>query len=269
MKKVMHTDASNTAGSRNGQETALVSGAGRGIGLAISQRLCEDGYYVIRVDADQNTLADSSALLRDQGFGTTDICLDVADEQQVLSMLDTVAEHLDTLTCLVNNAAISPRDEQGGKIPVLKLPLDTWERTLAVNLTGTFLMCRTLIPFMAARGYGRIINISSLGGRTALGDLTTSAYGVSKAGLIGFTRILAREVASQGITVNVICPGRIATNMAAVADPAANADYLKRTPIGRSGTPDEVADMVAYLTGVKAGFVTGACLDINGGLWMG
>ena len=117
--------------------------------------------------------------------------------------------------------------------------------------------------------FGRVINISSLGGRTATGDLTTSAYGVSKAGLIGFTRILAREVASQGITVNVICPGRIETNMASVADPVANADYLKRTPVGRFGTPEEVADMVAYLAGTNSAFVTGACLDINGGVWMG
>lgn len=248
---------------------AVVTGAARGIGLAVCRRLAAAGHGIVAIDSDERELAQSCAQMQAEGIDVLGLPLDIGSEQDILALPDRMGDRFERVTCLVNNAAISPRDDQGLKIPVLDLPLEVWNRTLQVNLTGTFLMCKTLLPPMLQQGWGRIINMSSLGGRTAPSDLTTSVYGTSKSGVLGFTRVLAREVAARGVTVNAVCPGRIETKMASAANSESNADYLKRTLVGRFGEPEEIAEMVAYLAGPHAGFVTGAAFDINGGAWMG
>lgn len=248
---------------------ALVTGAARGIGLAVCRRLAVNGMSIAAIDSDEAQLDATCEQLRREGFDLLALSMDIGSEQAILTLPQRLGDRFNRVACLVNNAGMSPRDPAGRKIPVIDLSLEIWNRTIQVNLTAAFLLCKMFLPPMLAASHGRIINMSSLGGRTSPSDMTTAVYGTTKAGLIGFTRVLAREVGARGVTVNAICPGRIETSMATAAEPQGNAEFLKRTPVGRNGTPEEVAELVAYLAGPLAGFVTGAAFDINGGAWMG
>jgi 3-oxoacyl-[acyl-carrier protein] reductase len=169
---------------------------------------------------------------------------------------------------VVNNAGISPRIA-GRKARVEDTPLEFWERTLAVNLTGAFLVSRAAIPLMKKGRWGRIINMSSQSGRMNTG-FGSCYYATSKAGLIGFSRVLAGEVGEYGITVNCLSPGRIKTAMAATFANADDIDqqYIARTPLARVGTVDDVTAAVSFLTSDAASFITGTVIDITGGFFM-
>jgi 3-oxoacyl-[acyl-carrier protein] reductase len=192
--------------------------------------------------------------------------LDLCDEQAIRALPERLGSDFERVCVLVNNAGISPKVD--GKAPgVLAIKLEGWNAVLQVNLTAPLLMSQVCLPPMLRRGWGRIVNISSVGGKTTTG-LAAASYTASKSGLLGLTRSVAMEVSARGVTVNAVCPGRIETPMAGQAVPQINAEALKRTPVGRFGTPQEVADLVSFLASERSGFITGAALDINGGMLM-
>jgi 3-oxoacyl-[acyl-carrier protein] reductase len=179
----------------------------------------------------------------------------------VEDMCRSVAQRLGGLHMLVNNAGIIRR----GTLETM--PLQDWHDVLAVNLTGAFYCCRAAVPYMKEAKWGRIVNVSSVAGK--MGDITSApGYGPSKAGLLALTKTLARQLAPWGITVNAVAPHAIETEMSAEWTPERRAQILASIPLGRLGSPEEVAEAVAFLASPGAGFITGETLDVNGGAWM-
>jgi 3-oxoacyl-[acyl-carrier protein] reductase len=256
-----------SADSAAPRRVALITGGAQGLGRAIAERLGADGYIVVIADIDAATL---DACVRELG-ATMDVdavALDVADEQSVRSAFELVAQRHGRLDALVNSAGIIGL--ANGRRPLVEdMSLELWQRTLDVNLTGTFLACRAAIPLMKRNRWGRIVNLSSRAGRTRTG-LGHSNYAATKAGLIGFSRVLAGEVGRDGITVNCIAPSRIATAMTlSMADSAAAFERnIAETAVGRLGVPSDVAGAAAFLCSEGAGFLTGIVIDVNGGSYM-
>lgn len=250
----------------SGKPVAVVTGACRGMGLAISRQLALDGMRVWGVDVLEGALRDAFAGLQAEGLDVQPLPMDLSDEAAVAQLPQRLGDDYQRLTVLVNNAAVSPK-KGGRKLPFTELSLADWNAVMSVNLTGAFLMSRICLPPMMARRYGRIVNNSSVGGKTVIG-VAVATYNASKAGLLGLTRALAMEMGPHGVTVNAICPGRIETDMTREAVPETNAALLQRTAVGRFGTPQEIADLVSFLASPKASFITGAAMDINGGLAM-
>jgi 3-oxoacyl-[acyl-carrier protein] reductase len=245
---------------------AIVTGACRGMGLAIAAQLARDGHRVYGIDVLEEPLAAAFAGLRAEGLDVVGLPLDLRSEQAVAALPQRLGADYERIAVLVNNAAVSPK-RNGRKTAFVDLSLDDWNAVMGVNLTGAFLMSRICLPPMIRQKFGRIINNSSVGGKTVIG-VAAASYNASKAGLLGLTRALANEVAAQGVTVNAICPGRIETAMTSGAAPETNAALLQRTPVGRFGTTQEIADLVSFIASRRASFITGAAMDINGGLAM-
>lgn len=249
---------------------ALITGASQGIGRAIAERLASDGAIVIlngvRRDPLEKTAAEIASRTDDnQVFA---IAADVSDESSVAGMIGDIEARFGRLDIVINNAGISPRLD--GKRPTVEVtPLEHWSRTLAVNLTGAFLVCRAALPIMKKGGWGRIVNITSQAGRMNTG-FGSAHYSASKAGLIAFSRVLAGEVGSRGITVNCVSPSRISTAMAATISGAEDIDkaYIARTPVGRIGGVEDVVPAVAFLVSDEASFITGTIIDVTGGFFM-
>jgi 3-oxoacyl-[acyl-carrier protein] reductase len=246
-------------------KAAVVTGAARGMGLAIARQLAREGHEVHGIDVLPE-IEEAFAALAAEGLAVRAHRLDISREEEVLGLPDRMGAAHGRLAVLVNNAAVSPK-RNGRRLGFTDLTLDDWRQVMEVNLTGAFLVTRSCLPPMLRNGWGRVVNNSSVGGKTVIG-VAAATYNASKAGLLGLTRALALEVAPRGVTVNAICPGRIETAMAAGAVAETNAELLRRTPVGRFGTPQEVADLVAFLASERAGFITGAAIDINGGLAM-
>ncbi len=243
---------------------ALITGGGRGIGAAVANALAPGHRIVV---TDRSGAAEETAhALHARGHEAVALRLDVSDEQAVLKLPDRLGDWWNDLAVLVNNAGISPKTE-GSRRQIIDMPAHEWRQVLDVNLTGAFLMTRACIPAMQARGHGRIVMIASQAART-YSRIAPAHYAASKAGLIGFARILAGELGPNGITVNCVAPGRIETAMSAEASPEQNASALAAIPMGRLGTPDDVATMVAYLASDAASFITGAIIDVGGGSFM-
>jgi len=247
---------------------ALVTGANQGIGWAIAQRLAADGMTVVVNGKRPDAVAEAARKLTAEGGHAVGIAADVAQEQAVAGLFDEIRNRLGGLDVVVNNAGIALRTA-GRKARVEDTPFEFWERTLAVNLTGAFLVCRAAIPLMKERGGGRIINMASQAGRMDTG-FGSAYYATSKAGLIGFSRVLAGEVGAYGITVNCVSPGRIKTAMAASFANADTVDqqYIARTPLARVGVPADVVGAVSFLASDEASFITGTVIDITGGFFM-
>lgn len=243
---------------------ALVTGGAGSIGRQICRRLAGAGAHVIVVDQSDRAGA-FAAELEEAGFRSEGMVCDVSDEAAVDALAASVTERHGKVDILINNAGIVLR-KQGRKVPALQLSLDDWNRVLAVNLTGAFLFVRAFVPLMVEAGWGRVINMSSMGGRVG-SRINGMHYSASKAGLIGMSRTLALEVSRAGVTVNVIAPGRIATEM---NTSEGTSDQLIDTfiPAGRLGGPEEVAACAMYLASDDASYVTGAILDVNGGWYM-
>jgi meso-butanediol dehydrogenase / (S,S)-butanediol dehydrogenase / diacetyl reductase len=223
---------------------ALVTGAGSGIGAAVARRLAADGAEVIVADLSPEAVADE--------LGATPLVLDVRDEEQV-------AAAMADLDVLVNVAGI------GSTTNAPDTPLEVWENVLAVNARGTFLCCKHAIPGMVARGGGSIVNVASVAG--LIGLRNRAAYSASKGAVISLTRALAVDHVDDGIRVNAVAPGTVDSPWVRrlVEDAGESLDALRaRQPLGRLGTPEEIADAVAYLA--TAEFVTGSVLVIDGGL---
>ncbi len=221
---------------------AVVTGAGRGIGKRIAEVLAGNGARVAAFDLEAPHHA-----------GILGVACDVSDEQAVNAAFDEVERQLGTPTVLVLNAGIFPI------VRFEETSLETWNRTLAVNLTGAFLCARRALPGMRQAGYGRIVGIGSSAGKAG-GARSVAAYAASKAGLMTLMKSIANEYARYGITANALAPALIDTDM--IAD---TRDLVSRIPVGRLGTVDEVAALVAFLCSSHAGYITGEVTDINGG----
>lgn len=247
---------------------ALVTGANQGIGYAIAERLAADGMRVVLNGQRAAAVEEAVRKIADKGARAIGVAADVSSERAVARMFDRIKSQYGRLDVVVNNAGIAPRIE-GRSARVEDTPFEYWERTIAVNLTGAFLVSRSALPFMKAQKWGRIINMSSQSGRMYTG-FGSAYYAASKAGLIGFSRVLAGEVGEYGITVNCISPGRIKTAMAATFANADKVDqqYIDRTPLRKVGYPSDVAGAVSFLASDEASFITGAVIDVTGGFFM-
>jgi 3-oxoacyl-[acyl-carrier protein] reductase len=262
------TDGRALAENDDSRKVALITGANQGIGYAVAERLAADGMRVIVNGRRADAVDIAVETLTRTGAEAIGVAADVSDENAVSRMFDEIRSAFGRLDVLVNNAGVSPR-VAGRKAKVEDTPLEFWERTLAVNLTGAFLVSRAAIPLMKVRSWGRIINMASQAGRMNTG-FGSAYYSASKAGLIGFSRVLAGEVGEHGITVNCIAPGRIKTAMAASFANADDVDrqYIARTPIPRVGTTDDVIAAVSFFASDAASFMTGTVLDVTGGFYM-
>jgi len=229
---------------------ALVTGGARGIGLAVARRLTEEGCRVAVADANEVALAELPS-------GPLGLTCDVGSPSQLEATVRAVEQELGGIDVLVNNAGIC------GTKSLDEATLDEWEQTIQINLTSAFLLCRLVLPGMISRGWGRIVNVSSMAGKSG-GRSSDAAYSASKAGLIALAKSVSRE-ATPPVTSNSVAPAFIATDM---TSRATTARYLELIPVGRLGTADEVAAAVAFLASDLAGFITGAVLDVNGGALM-
>lgn len=238
---------------------ALITGASRGLGKAMALALGEAGARLALSSRDVAQLSAVADEARRKGIEAEVFRADVADESQVLQLERDVKSKLGPVDILINNAGTVVR-----KLCV-DYTLADWNTVMDTNLTSVFLMCRSFVPHMKGRGYGRVINISSIMAHISLPQRT--AYSASKAGLLGFTRALALELAQDNITVVAISPGPFLTEMTAplAADPAASATFNARVPVGRWGKPEEIGKLALYLCSDDASFITGTDLLIDGG----
>jgi NAD(P)-dependent dehydrogenase (short-subunit alcohol dehydrogenase family) len=238
---------------------ALITGANRGLGKAMALALAEAGARVALVARDVGQLNAVADQARQLGAEAEIFSADISDEAGVLQLERDVAAKFGPVDILINNAGIAVR-----KLCV-DLTLSDWMSVLNTNLTSAFLLCRAFVPHMKGRGYGRIINISSIMGHISVPMRT--AYSSSKAGLMGFTRALALEVAQDGITVVSISPGPFATEMTIplMTNPEINEQFMSKTPMRRWGKPDEIGKLALYLCAEEAGFITGTDIIVDGG----
>jgi NAD(P)-dependent dehydrogenase (short-subunit alcohol dehydrogenase family) len=238
---------------------ALITGASRGLGRAMALALGGAGARVALVARDRDKLAEAAAELRALGAEAEIFPTDVSDEAQVAALEKDVLARFGRLHILINNAGINIRK------PVTDFTLEEWNRVLATNLTSAFLMCRSFVPHMKGQGYGRIINLSSTMGHVALPERT--AYAATKAGLLGFTRALALELATEGITVVGISPGPFATEMNTplLENPELNREFISKIPVGRWGDVADIGKLALYLCSDATGFLTGTDILMDGG----
>ena len=240
-------------------KTALITGASKGLGKAMALALAAEGAKLALVSRDLAALRTVAAEVRKLGTEAEPFVADVTDEAQVARLGSEVPASLGAVQILINNAGINIRKD------TTEFTLEEWRRVVDTNLTSVFLMCRAFVPPMKGRGYGRILNLTSIMSHVALGQRT--AYCASKAGLLGYTRALALELAAEKITVNGISPGPFATEMNTpiLQNPEANAQFISRIPLGRWGEVREVGQLAVYLCSEEAGFITGTDLLIDGG----
>lgn len=240
-------------------KVAIVTGAGRGMGRAVALRLAAGGASVAINDLrleDAQRVADE---LQSSGAKSLAVEGDVTDNGDVRRVVNRTIDALGAVHILINNAGVLR------PTPVIDIEEDEWDFVVGVNLKGTYLCSRAVLPAMRDQGWGRIVNFSSTAGKN-VSTVGGAHYTAAKAGILGFTRHLAKEEAGHGITVNSVCPGLIDTEMVrdTISDARADA-YAASFPIQRLGQPEEVAELVAFLASDRASYITGASLDINGG----
>src|SRR5215470_5091818 len=240
-------------------KVALVTGASRGIGRAIATKLAEQGALVVCAARGENAKATADAIVA-AGCRGEAITLDVTDDAAMAKVPGEIVEKHGRLDIVVSNAGIT-RDQL-----LMRMKRDDWDAVLATNLTATFTLAQAAIRPMLKQKGGRIVAVGSVVGQ--MGNAGQVNYAASKAGLIGLVKALAREVASRGITVNVITPGMIDTDMTRAISEKAQVDWTSQIPLGRLGTPDDVAAAACYLASDEAAYITGHVLAVNGGMNM-
>jgi 3-oxoacyl-[acyl-carrier protein] reductase len=241
-------------------KTALVTGASQGIGEAIARQLASQGARLVLAARSVDKLESLAASLAESGTEAHVLPLDLADAESVAELLKALPEPFSAVDVLVNNAGITADNL------LVRMSLEDWQRVLATNLTGTFAVTRTLARGMMRRKFGRIITVSSVVG--LMGNAGQANYAAAKAGLIGFSKSLARELAGRNITVNVVAPGFIQTQMTENLPDSARGELTTAIPLKRLGTVDDVAAAVGYLASDEAGYVTGHTLNVSGGLYI-
>ena len=243
---------------RLGDQVAIVTGAAQGMGATIATRLAREGAAVVACDINGEQVAGVVEEIKAAGGRAQSLEVDVTSESDVARMVDTALESCGSVSVLVNNAGIL-RDTR-----IEEISTEEWDLVLDANLKGTFFCSRAVLAPMKQNGFGRIVNMSSSAGRS-VSTLGGAHYTTAKAGVLGLTRAMAKELGSHGITVNAICPGLIDTEMArANCTPERLRAYEESFPIPRLGLPDEVGDLVLFLV-ADAAYITGASIDINGG----
>jgi 3-oxoacyl-[acyl-carrier protein] reductase len=240
---------------------ALVTGASQGIGHACAVALAREGASVALAARNQQKLDDLAAQITAAGGKTAAFVVDVADEEQVKSAVKSAIGQFGKIDILVNNAGIT-RDQL-----VMRMKRADWDTVLNTNLTSAYLCIQQVIPSMLKQRWGRIINITSVFGQ--MGQAGQANYSASKAGLIGLTMAIAREVASRNITSNAIAPGFVETNMTAALSEEFKQQAVKQIPLGRVGKSEDIANAVVFLASEEASYITGHVLNVNGGMLMG
>lgn len=239
------------------ERVAIVTGAARGMGRAIARRLLASGASVSFWDLDSSALAEALAELAP--LGPTLACtVNLADPASIEAATEATVSAFGKIDILVNNAGIT-----GGNAKTWEIPLPVWQQVLDVNLSGPFYCCRSVVPHLLKNGYGRIVNVASIAGKE--GNPNASHYSASKAGVISLTKSLGKELATSNIVVNAVTPAVIATEILKQMQPAHVEYMLSRIPMGRPGTPEEVAALVAWLCSEECSFTTGAVFDLSGG----
>ena len=250
----MMTDTTELAG-----KVAIVTGAGQGMGYAVAHRLAAAGASVVVNDVNAAAAEQTADSLRAAGRTALAVPGDVGSSQDVRGIVETTLDRYGSIHILINNAGVLR------PTAVIDIEEAEWDLVVNVNLKSTYLCSRAVLPAMRAAGWGRIVNFSSTAGKN-VSTVGGAHYTAAKAGVLGFTRHLAKEAAPYGITVNAVCPGLIDTEMvrATISDEQTSA-YAASFPIARLGLPEEVAELVAFLASDRAAYITGASLDINGG----
>jgi 3-oxoacyl-[acyl-carrier protein] reductase len=240
--------------------TALVTGASRGIGKACALTLASAGYRVVLASRTVAAMEELANQIRSTGGETFVTEVDLASQGSIAAGIGRAAKEFGRIDILINNGGIT----KDGLAMRMK-PAD-WDIVLQTNLTGAFYAIQQVIPGMMRERWGRIVNVSSVVGET--GNPGQANYAASKAGLIGLTKSLAREIGSRGVTVNAVAPGYVETDMTHGLSAELKQRMVEETPVGRAGTPEDVASAVKFLVSEGAGFITGHVLDVNGGIYM-
>jgi 3-oxoacyl-[acyl-carrier protein] reductase len=242
-------------------QVALVTGASRGIGRAIAERLAREGALVLVNYVQQQAAAEETCAAIVANGGQAALCrFDIANSAEVTAAVQEAVERHGKIDVLVNNAGLSIDNL------LLRLKEEEWDRVIDVNLKGVFLCTKAVARSMLKQKSGRIINLTSVVAQT--GNAGQAAYTAAKAGIIGFTKTMAKELASRSITVNAVAPGFIETDMTGSLPDQVKSGYLSFIPAGRWGTTTEVAELVVFLAGPLAGYITGQVINVNGGMYM-
>ena len=241
------------------EKVAIVTGAGQGMGRAVAEKLAYSGARVIVNDLVSHAAADTAKDIVNKGGNAYPVKGDVTSKEDVSNLVQSTLDKYGSLNILVNNAGVLR------PTPVIDIEEDEWDFVIGVNLKGTYMCSRAVLPTMRETGWGRIINFSSTAGKN-ISTVGGAHYTAAKAGILGFTRHLAKEEACHGITVNALCPGLIDTEMvrSTITEERVRA-YAKTFPISRLGQPHEIAELVTFIASDKAAYITGASFDINGG----
>ncbi len=236
----------------------IITGSGRGIGREIAESFAKNGATVIISDYNAESLKESEDIFSDKGYSFKAIPCNVTNSNDVQNLIDSTYKEFGKIDVLINNAGIT-RDNL-----ILRMKEEQWDSVIETNLKSVFLTTRALAKYFMKQRYGKIINISSVIGIT--GNIGQSNYSASKAGIIGFSKSIARELASRNITVNVIAPGFIDTPMTSVLSDGVKEDFIKNIPLKRIGTPTDIANVVLFIASPLADYITGQVINVDGGM---